>query len=252
MILMATNNFSAPTPTLTVGNYHIWAIKMKAYLKGLSLWEVIENDADPAALPPNPTLTQLKKHEEELANKPKTLTYIHAEVSNAVFISIMTCESPKEAWDKLKEDFEGNTQTKLMQILNLKKEFEIQKMKESESVKEYGSKLMTIVNQIKLLGEDFPTQRIVEKLLVSLPEKYESKISYLEDSKDLSKISFTELINALQAVDQRGTMRREANEWEDDVVYLAKELKGKGKISRCDHCKKLGHEEKDCWHKGKP
>ena len=51
----------------------------------------------------------------------------------------MTYESPKEAWDKLKEDFEGNNQTKLMQILNLKKEFEIQKMKESESVKEYGS-----------------------------------------------------------------------------------------------------------------
>ena len=66
-----------------------------------------------------------------------------------------------------------------MQILNLKKEFEIQKMKESESVKKYGSKLMTIVNQIKLLSEDFPTQRIVEKLLVNLPERYESKISSL-------------------------------------------------------------------------
>ena len=240
---MATNNFSAPTPTLTAENYHIWAIKMKTYLKGLSLWEVIENDADPATLPPNPTLTQLKKHElkkheEELAKKPKTLTYIHAAVSDAVFTSIMTCESPKEAWDKLKEDFEGNTQTKLMQILNLKKEFEIQKMKESESVKEYGSKLMTIVNQIKLLGEDFPTQRIVEKLLVSLLERYESKISSLEDSKDLSKISFSKLINALQAVDQRRTMRREANERGDDVVYLAKESKGKGKILRCDHCKK--------------
>ena len=96
-------------------------------------------------------------------------------------------------------------------------------MKESESVKEYGSKLMTIVNQIKLLGEDFPTQRIVEKLLVRLPERYESKISSLEDSKDLSKISFAKLINALQAMDQRRTMKREANEQVVDVAYLAKE-----------------------------
>ena len=69
MIVMATNNFSAPTPTLTVENYHIWAIKMKTYLKGLSSWEVIENDADHAALPSNPTLTQLKKHEEDLVKK---------------------------------------------------------------------------------------------------------------------------------------------------------------------------------------
>ena len=47
-------------------------------------------------------------------------------------------------------------------------------------------------------------------------------------------------------------MRREAIEKVVDVADLAKEFKGKGKIPRCDHCKKLGHEEKDCWHKGKP
>ena len=80
-------------------------------------------------------------------------------------------------------------------------------MKESESVKEYGNELMSIVNLIKLLGEEFPTYRIVEKLLVSFPKRYESKISALEDSKDLSKNSFAELINSLQDVDQRRTMR---------------------------------------------
>ena len=69
MILMTTNNFSAPTPTLTAENYHIWAIKIKANLKGMSSWEVIENDADHVALPSNPTLTPLKKHEEDLAKK---------------------------------------------------------------------------------------------------------------------------------------------------------------------------------------
>ena len=86
--------------------------------------------------------------------------------------------------------FEGNNQTRLMQNLNLRKEFEIHKIKESESMKEYGNKLMSIVNQLKLLGENFPTQRIVEKLLVSLPERYESRISSLKDSKDLLNISF--------------------------------------------------------------
>ena len=96
------------------------------------------------------------------------LTYIHPVVSDAIFTSIMTYVSPKKAWDKLKEDFEGNNQTRLIKKLNLKKEFEIQNMKGYESVKEYGNKLMTIVNQIKLIGEDFPTQRIVEKFLVSV------------------------------------------------------------------------------------
>ena len=56
-----------------------------------------------------------------------------------------------------------------MQVLNLKKEFEIHKMKESESVKEYDSKLMSIINEIKLLGEDFPTQKDCGKASYKLP-----------------------------------------------------------------------------------
>ena len=97
MIPMAENKFSAPTPILTKENYHIWVIKMKTYLKDPSLWEIIENDADPDALPSNPTLTQLKKHEKDLTKKPNTLTYIHAAVSDVAFISIMTYGSPKKA-----------------------------------------------------------------------------------------------------------------------------------------------------------
>ena len=42
---------------------------MKTYLKGLSLWEVIENDTDHDVLPLNPTLTQLKKYKEDLVKK---------------------------------------------------------------------------------------------------------------------------------------------------------------------------------------
>ena len=59
----------------------------------------------------------------------------------------------------------------------------------------------------------------MENLFVSLLEMYESKVYSLKDSKDLSKISFTKLINALQAMEQRRTMRPEATEWAVDVAY---------------------------------
>lgn len=144
----------------------------------------------------------------------------------------MACESPKEAWEKLKEEFEGNKQTRLMQVLNLKRKFEVQKMKESESIEEYGSKLISIVNQIRLLGEKFPDERIVEKLLVNLPERYEAKISSLEDSKDLSKLTVAELINAFQAVEQRRAIRQVGEEGNVEGALMAKtsSLKHKGKI----------------------
>jgi len=84
----------------------------------------------------------------------------------------MTCETAKEAWDKLKEEFEGNNRVKSVRLLALKRKFELLKMKDSDSVKEYSSKLMEIVNQIRILGETFPDQKVVEKILISLPDKF--------------------------------------------------------------------------------
>ena len=85
-----------------------------------------------------------------------------------------------------------------MQVLNLKREFKIQKMKRFKSIREYGDWSMIIVNKIKMLGEELFDKRVMGKVLVRLLETFESKISSLEDSKDLSQITFAKLINALQ------------------------------------------------------
>ena len=113
----------------------------------------------------------------------------------------MHLETAKEAWDKLKEDFQGSERNKQMQIFNLRREFESLKMKESETIKDFFDKLIKVVNQIRLLGEELNDKRVVEKVLVSLPEKFELKISSLEDSRNLSQITLSELINALQATE---------------------------------------------------
>lgn len=226
---------------------------MKPYLKAQNLWDVIESDIVPSPLPQNPTLANIKKHEDDMTKSPKALACIHSAVSEEIFTTIMGCDTPKEAWEKLKVEFEGNHQTKLMQILNLKREFEMVKMKTSEGVKEYGNRLMSIVNQIKLLGGEFSSQRVVEKLLVTLPERYETKISSLEDTKDLSKLTFAELINSLHAVDQRRSMRSDdAEKVESALLANSFNRKGKGNFIKCNYCHKVGHEENDCWHKGKP
>jgi hypothetical protein len=84
------------------------------------------------------------------------------------------------------------------------------KMKVAETIKEYSNKLLGVVNKVRLHGKEFSDERIVEKIIVSVPERYESKISLLEETKDLSSISLAELVNALQAQEQRVMMREEA------------------------------------------
>ena len=85
-----------------------------------------------------------------------------------------------------------------MQVLNLIREFEMQKMKESETIKEYSDRLLGIVNKVRLLGTDFYASRIVQKVQVTIPEKFDATISSLENLKDLSSITLAELLNALQ------------------------------------------------------
>ncbi|XP_068504668.1 uncharacterized protein [Phaseolus vulgaris] len=79
-------------------------------------------------------------------------------------------------------------------------------MEESESIKEYSDRLLSIANKVRLLGSLLKDSRIVEKLLVTVSERFEATITTLED---LSKISLAELLNALQAQEQRKAMRQD-------------------------------------------
>ena len=88
-----------------------------------------------------------------------------------------------------------------MQLFNMRKEFELLRMKETENVKAYIDRVMKVVNQIRLMGEELPEKRIVEKVMVTLLERFEAKLSSLEDTWDLSILTFTELVNSLQAIE---------------------------------------------------
>ena len=160
-------------------------------------------------LPANPTVAQLKIHREKKTRKSKAKACLYAAVSNTIFTRIMNLESAKDIWDYHKKEYQGNGRTKNMQVLILIREFEMQKMKETENINDYADKLLSIINKVRLLEKEFSDDRIVQKILVTMPEKYESKISSLEESKDLTNISLGKLVNALQAQEQRRSMRLE-------------------------------------------
>nr|CAN68421.1 hypothetical protein VITISV_031322 [Vitis vinifera] len=97
----------------------------------------------------------------------------------------------------LKFEYEGDDQIKGMKVLNLIRDFELQKMKESETIKEYSERLLSIANRVRLLGSEFKDSRIVEKIMVTIPERFEATITTLENTRDLSKITLAKLLNSL-------------------------------------------------------
>ncbi|XP_044461809.1 uncharacterized protein LOC123193089 [Mangifera indica] len=205
---MSSSNFLGTGPPQFAGeNYHILAIKMKVYLMALNLWETVEDDGEPEPLGVDLTLTQIKLYEDRKPRKPKALTCLHLALSKVIFTRIMVCKSPKKVWERLKEEYEISDKVKTGKLLTIIKEFEVLRMKEGKLVKEYASKLLELVNKIRLMREDFPDTKVMNKILVSLPFKFKSKVSAIEESCDLKTLSVSKLISKLQAYEQRTLIR---------------------------------------------
>lgn len=89
---------------------------------------------------------------------------------------MMSLKIAKEVWDYIKEEYYGDERIKGMQVLNLIREFELQKMKESKTVKEYSYRLLNIANKVRLLSSTFLDSRIVEKILVTFLKAMKRKL----------------------------------------------------------------------------
>ncbi|XP_016691430.1 uncharacterized protein [Gossypium hirsutum] len=125
--------------------------------------EAVEEDYEILVLPNNPTKAQIKLQKEKNTKKSKAKACLSATVSSTVFTRIITLKSAYDIWNYLKSEYEGDERIKGMCVLNLIREFELQKMKETESMKEYSDRLLDVANRIRLLGSEFEDSRIVEK-----------------------------------------------------------------------------------------
>ncbi|KAL4318060.1 hypothetical protein GQ457_18G019390 [Hibiscus cannabinus] len=268
-------SFSSISPPVFDGdNYQVWAVRMETYMEALDIWEAVEEDYEIPTLPHNPTMAQIKLQKEKKTKKSRAKACLFAAVSSTIFTRIMTLKSAYEIWNYLKSEYAGDERIKGMRVLNLIREFELQKMKETESIKEYSDRLLDIANRIRLFGSTFKDSRIVEKILVTVPEKFEASISALENTKDLTQITLSEVINALQAQEQRRAMRQEGvvegalpvnhyessrykkkkrffkknqNSTAESSVNNNKSGVKKGSYPPCQHCNRKGHPPYKCW-----
>ncbi|KHN37178.1 Copia protein, partial [Glycine soja] len=135
-----------------------------------------------------------------------------------------------------------------------------------------------IVSQMRAFGEDILDKKIVEKILITMPQKFDPIVTTIEETKDLSTLSETELVGSLEAYEQRLYRHKEdtiENAFQSKFKFHPqnKENRGKknyGETSRrregsrnflknktdknppCNICKRQGHAEKNCWFRNMP
>lgn len=105
-------------------------------------------------------IRQEKKDKQKDAN---ALFAIQQAVDDSNFSRIMGATTSKEAWDLLKEEFQGIVKVRSVKLRTMKRELANLKMKHSEIIKDYYSHLKEIVNQRRAYRENISESRVVEK-----------------------------------------------------------------------------------------
>jgi hypothetical protein len=258
---------SASKPPLFDGtNFSFWKIRMRTYLMalGADVWDVVETGYT------KPVVLASKDNKLEFSFNAKGMNAILNGLVEAEFVKVMHLETAKAMWDKLISSYEGNEKVKDAKLQTYRLKFEQLKMNEDETISKYFLRVEELVNAMKGLGEKFDDSLLVQKILRSLPDKFNPKVSAIEELNDLKTLSIDQLLGTLTAYEMRiskdKSSTREASfkadkntdsELDDiEEKFVRRLKKGSGKYQgklpfKCFNCGKIGHFASKCPHQKK-
>ncbi|KAK9028501.1 hypothetical protein V6N11_025659 [Hibiscus sabdariffa] len=113
------------------------------------------------------------------------------------FSKVSSCDNAKEIWDKLGVVHKGTNEVNEIKIGLLNLNYENFKMDPNEDIKAIFNRFSIIVNELKGFGEAIPEDKLVRKLIYSLPESWDSKKTAIIKAKNLKELKLVELIGLL-------------------------------------------------------
>jgi hypothetical protein len=210
--------------------YVIWRIRMKTYIQaqGFEIWQsIVDGYTVPTVPPTNEKAVKLSQ------NNSKATNALMNGLGEMVFTKVAHCKSAKDIWDKLQNIYEGDSKFKASKLQTYKGQFEQLKMKEDKNIASYFLRVDETVNAIIGLGEEIKESVIVQKVLRSLPMRFDPKISTLEERSDLNSISMDELHGIFTAYEMR--IEQENPDVKEATFKASKRSKKKGKQQEKEH-----------------
>src|SRR3954468_16986978 len=199
--------FVTRPPILDGSNYDYWKPRMVAFLKSLDSkawraankgWEhpvTIDKDGKSSLTPEE----NWSKDEEELAlGNSKALNALFNGIDRNIFRLVYHCELAKDVWDTLRTTHEGTSKVKMSRLQLLTTKFENLRMKDDESIHEFHMNILEIANTSGALEEKMSDEKLVRKILRSLPKRFDKKVTAIEEAQDISNMKVEELIGSLQ------------------------------------------------------
>ncbi|XP_069148151.1 uncharacterized protein [Solanum lycopersicum] len=143
------------------------------------LWDIVldgpfipmiaEKDGENTRLVPKPRRKYDEVDRKNIEKGYKTKKLLVCGIGPDEFNRVSACKSTKEIWDCIKTNHEGTKQVKESKIDMLTSLYENFKMREGETIHELFTKLSSITNELRSLGEPISMSKQVRKVLQSFP-----------------------------------------------------------------------------------
>ncbi|KAL3820301.1 hypothetical protein ACJIZ3_006206 [Penstemon smallii] len=149
-------------------------------------------------------LNEMTAEEIKLFSLEKVGRFIMTKVlDNDRFDKVKHCKTAKEMWDKVRDMSEGNDAIKEHQLSVALEKLDNFKMKSAETIDQMDTRFTRTLNEVLKLGKTFTDKEITVRVLKALPPKFNMKVTAMEESRDLGKISLTELFSVLKAYEYK-------------------------------------------------
>ncbi|XP_073119643.1 uncharacterized protein [Henckelia pumila] len=117
-----------------------------------------------------------------------TAAIYNAKALNAMFTSV----------DMNMFNLIGSASVKKTRMRLITSKLEKMRMEESETIMEYNGRLKSLANEASILGDPISNERLVSKVLRSVPKRFHTKVCAIDESKDTSIMGLDELISFLR------------------------------------------------------
>ncbi|KAL8499105.1 hypothetical protein ACS0TY_022176 [Phlomoides rotata] len=222
-------------PLFSVESYDLWKIRIEAHLASLHdrMWEVItdgpiqfgdlrgsettaEQSVNAANAQDNAADQTINGQRVEAANNRPNMI-VDAEqsklmnldrvarsvllqaVPDACLNKLKNCKTAKQIWDALADMCEGSEEIKENKLIMVVQKFDYLKMSSNETIDQFDNKYTAIINEINDLGKEYTNKEIALKILRALPKKWRTKRTIIKDTKNLSKLTPSQLFSMLKA-----------------------------------------------------
>ncbi|GJS91497.1 zf-CCHC domain-containing protein [Tanacetum coccineum] len=185
-----------------------WKKKFETYVKSkyLDLWHVIiYGDFQPTENKPETKKDEIIPFDKQsddlkrrLAKNNEAKMVIYNALPRKEYERIFMCKTAKEIWETLLITHQGNSQVKDNKIDLLVQQYEQFMILEDESIDNAFARVNTIITSLKSLDKGYSNKNYVRKFLRVLHHKWRSKVTTIEESKDLTSLSLDELIGNLK------------------------------------------------------